>query len=122
MWEQIWLELRKELAKQPHCEEHPTLPCVRTLIQRVTNDIIEIAETRIRVRSHRTNRIDDLPAERFECWWDYLQKHGSASLKPGDPNNPHRWRSRVVGAILAACLPKRVRFNPVTDELLLASR
>ncbi len=89
--------------------QHPDYPHVRTVVQGVINDLLEIDEGGILVRSHRTNREDYIEAGRFRTWWEHLTIHGSASLHPGDPNNPHRWRSRVVGAMLLAGLPNRLR-------------
>ena len=108
-WQTVWKELRDNLAKQPHCREHPDYPCVKTLAQEITNDMIEISEEGITVRSHRTYREDFIEARRFRIWWNHLISKGSASIKPGDANNPHPWRSRIVGAIFAHCLPDRIR-------------
>ena len=107
-WPTVWRELRERLAEQPHCPLHPEHPCVRTLAQGIINDLLDIDEGGLRVRSHRTDHEDIIDAHRFETWWRHLVAHGSASLHPGDSNNLHPWRSRIVGAILAAGLPDRV--------------
>ena len=104
MWEQVWRELRDVLLLQPGCPDHLEYPCVRTLVQGVVNDIIRVESEGVLVRSHRTNRDDFVEVNLFRVWWDHLQNVGTASLEPGNQNNPHRWRARLVGAILARCL------------------
>jgi hypothetical protein len=107
-WEVVWKELREALTKQPRCTEHPKYPSVRTLGQQVINDIIDVDASEVVVRSHKTMKEDHIEAERFRIWWEHLQHHGTASLVPDDKNNPHPWRSRVVGAFWVRCLPMRV--------------
>jgi len=111
MWEQVWQELRDALQLQPRCPDHPEFPCVRTLGQGVVNDIIRVEPVGVLARSHRTNRDDFIEVDRFRVWWDHLINVGTASLTPGGQNNPHLWRSRLIGAILARCLPARVRWD-----------
>ena len=53
LWEEIWLELREALMNQPPCPNHPEYPCVRTLGQKVINDIVRVVIDGIVVRSHR---------------------------------------------------------------------
>jgi hypothetical protein len=108
-WSVIWQELCDNLTQQPRCLEHPSYPCFRTLAQGVINDIIKIDEHGLWVRSHRTLHEDYIEEKRLETWWTHLAAHKTASLSPGDPNNPHPWRSRLVGAILATGLPHRIR-------------
>jgi hypothetical protein len=110
-WIEAWQELRRTIPGQPRCPEHPDYPCVHTLVQGVPNDIIDVSDAGILVRSHRTMNEDFIEAGRFERWWQHLIAHGSASIDVGDPHNPHRWRSRIVGAILAAGLPRHVRYT-----------
>src|SRR5687767_4531477 len=98
-WDEIWPRLRQALLEQPRCKEHPSCPCVRTLVEQVVNDIIRVASDGIVVRSHRTDREDFIEASRLQTWWEHLQRERCASLVPGGENNPHRWRSRVIGAI-----------------------
>ena len=98
-WEELWLELREALLRQPPRDASSETPCVLTLGHDVANDILRVGEDGIVVRSERTGRADFIEARRFRVWWDHLQVCGSASLMPGDANNPHRWRSRLVGAI-----------------------
>jgi len=111
VWEEAWLALREALTRQSRCQEHPDHPCVRTLVQEVVNDIIRVGPDGIVVRSHRTSREDPIEASRFRVWWEQLQREGFASLIPGGDNNPHRWRSRVVGAIWARCLPRQIEWD-----------
>jgi hypothetical protein len=119
IWELVWQELRSQLAAQPPCPQHPEHPHVSTVAQGVINDLLSIDEGGILVRSHRTQDEDFIEARRFAVWWNHLTTHGSASLHAGDPNNPHRWRSAVVGAMLLAGLPKRLRLvHGDTIELL----
>lgn len=108
-WPAVWRELRERLAALPRCPQHPAYPHIRTLRQGVVNDVIEISELGILVRSHRTQREDRIEARRFELWWSHLILRGSASLRPDDLNNPHPWRSRIVGAIILTALPDRTR-------------
>jgi hypothetical protein len=110
-WPTIWKELRENILSRPKCPEHPDHPCVRTLARGVPNDILAVGEEGILARSHKTMNEDFIPARRFETWWNHLDEHGSASLRAGAANNPHRWRSRIVGALLAAGLADRVRVN-----------
>jgi hypothetical protein len=107
-WIDIWHELRQNLAHQPRCPEHRDLPGVRTLIQGTMNDILDIQQDGITIRSHRTNRTDSIPAAQFAAWWEYLVANGMASIRPGAAHNPHADRSSVVGAILVRCLPTQV--------------
>ena len=117
-WARVWSELRNNLTKQPPCPDHTTHPHVRTLSQRVINDVLDVGEAGIRVRSHRTFHEDFIEAGRFKTWWDHLTSRGTASLIPGNPNNPHPWRACIVGAVLATCLPDRIRaVNSNTIEL-----
>ena len=117
-WSVVWQELRENLVKQPPCPDHPEYPHVRTLVRHVINDVIEVCEHEICVRSHLTSHPDPIKAGRFKIWWDHLVAKGSASLSPGDPNCPHPWRSCIVGAIIATCLPHRIRVvSPSTIEL-----
>lgn len=118
-WSVVWQELRDNLVKQPPCPHHPEYPHVSTLAQRVINGIVEILESGISVRSHRTCRTDSIEVRCFEVWWNHLVANKSASLRPGHPNNPHPWRSRIVGAIIAKCLPDGIRVvNSNTIELV----
>ena len=113
-WGQVWQQLRDALTQQPSCDEHPEYPCVLTLQEYVPNDIIDVNTDRIVVRSHewRTREHRFLTANLFRRLWDHLQRVGSASLRPGDPNNPHRESSSVVGAIWARCLPEIIFWDP----------
>jgi hypothetical protein len=108
-WPAAWQEIQRNIAKQPRCPQHPEYPTVSTLAQKSPNDIISITDKGILVRSHKTMREDFIEVRRFEIWWDYLTQNGSASLKPGGTDNPHPWRSKIVGAILAAGLPKVIK-------------
>jgi hypothetical protein len=111
LWEEVWLELREALVRQPPRNANSRHPCVLTLGHEVANDIIRVGEDGIVVRSERTGRDDFIEARRIQVWWDHLQAEGSASLIPGGANNPHPWRSRLVGAIWARCLPHRVEWD-----------
>jgi len=109
-WKTVWQELRTNLSRQPKCPIHPEYPHVKTLsTMAVINDMVEIEEKGISVRSHRTNHIDFIDIRRFRTWWDHLVAIGSASLDTSNPNNPDPYRSRIVGAILAACLPDKIK-------------
>lgn len=121
LWEQVWDELRGELTRQPRCAEHPEFPCVRTLAQGAVNDILDVNRDEIRVRSHRTNNEDLIPASSFRAWWLHLEQHATASLNPNDPNCPWSDRAVLVGAILARCLPHRVEHEGNQIRLLTTS-
>lgn len=117
-WLEIWRTLRENLKNQPTCPLHPNWPYVETLSQRVPNDLLAVEESGIRVRSHRTSNEDFIEENRFKVWWFHLLKNGSASLYPGASNNPHPWRSRLVGAIIATGLPQQIKVaSPDTIEL-----
>jgi hypothetical protein len=88
-------------------------------VQGNINDIIRKDDKGIVLRSHKSMREDYIEARRFQVWWNHLASEGSASLAPGDPNNPHRWRSRIVGAILGKCLPSRIRIVGTSDIELI---
>jgi len=107
-WSNVWQKFRQNLMNERRCPRHPEYPHVRSMVQGVINDIISVEDHGIRVRSHRTNYIDDIPEHRFRVWWEHLCSHGSASLVPGGKNNPEPWRSRIVGAIMAAALPDEI--------------
>jgi len=115
-WTTVWSELRKNLLNQPTCPIHSNYPCVRTLAQGVINDVIHVGKDEIIVRSHRTMRRDSIGRRRFRTWWQYLEENGFVSLKSGAQDNPHPWRSRLVGAIMATCLPLRIKI--VNNNLL----
>lgn len=118
-WPAVWQELRDNLAKQPPCPDHPEYSHVRTLARREINDVVKADENGIVVRSHQTLNEDFIEASRFEMWWNHLVVNRSASLYSGRPNNPHPWRARIVGAIMATCLPDRIRMvNSNTIELV----
>ncbi len=104
----IWAKFQENLRNEPKCIRHPNYANVKSIAQGVVNDILLIETTFITIRSHRTNNVDIMPEDRFRTWWDHLEGHGSASLIPGDKNNPHPWRSRIVGAILASALPEKI--------------
>jgi len=109
-WPMVWQELRENLAQQPY---------VRTLSQRVINEIVRVNEDAITVRSEKSLNERTVEMRTFKVWWDHLVANGSASLSPGDPNNPDPWHSRIVGAIIAECLPERVKvLNSKTIGLL----
>ena len=108
-WNAVWLDLQARFASFPECKQHPDYPTVRTLAQGSVNDILEINEIGLVVRSHRTMNDDFIEVNRLRVWWDHLVEFGTASLKPGDANNPHPWRSRVVGALITRGLPTLVR-------------
>jgi hypothetical protein len=108
-WADLWQELRQNLHAQPRCQVHPKYPCVSTLAQGVVNDIIEIGDQGITVRSHRTLRKRLIRATQLKAWWDHLLVVGSASLTSRSPNCPRTGHARVVGALLAAGLPNRIR-------------
>jgi len=110
-WPEMWQELQTKLRKLPPCPEHHQYPCVRTLAQGVVNDIVDVSSKGVKVRSHRTEATDSIKKSIFERWWNHLVAEGSASLRPGDSNNPDAYRSRIVGAILAACLPDKIRVD-----------
>lgn len=117
-WSAVWQELRAALANQPRCSEHAEFPCVRTLSKRSVNDLLVIDETGITVRSHETGRNDFIPVQQFERWWNHLAAGRVASLKPGDRANPDPDRSRLVGAVFAVCLPKRVKTISMSEIAL----
>src|SRR3990172_11116191 len=58
------------------------------------------------------NQDNTIEARTMETWWDHLLANGSASTDPDSANCPHIWRARVVGAILATCLPSRIEVDP----------
>jgi hypothetical protein len=107
-WPSMWQELKQKLAAQPRCPEHPEYPCVFTLAQRSANDIVSIEADRIVVRSHRSMNKDTIEESLFRKWWEHMLDEDSASLVPGAFSNPPTKRSRIIGAILATCLPTRV--------------
>lgn len=107
-WPIIWQELRGNLADQPPCADHSEYPHVCTLVHGNINDIIQVNEDGVTVRSHKTFGKRAITEKVFKVWWNYLVENGFASLSPGAPNNPRSGDSRVVGAIIAACLPGRV--------------
>jgi hypothetical protein len=108
-WEQVWSELSDALSDQPRCPDHPQFPCIQTLGQGAVNDILRVDQDGVRVRSHRTGNEDMIPVSSFQAWWAHLQQHGTAALDPNDPNCPRSDRAVLVGAILARCLPNRVK-------------
>lgn len=110
-WDHVWSRLRGNLSLQPRCAEHPDLPCVRTLVLGAVNDVLEVDESGIQVRSHRTGNVDRIPASSFHAWWVHLQRHGTAALSPNDDNCPRSDRAVLVGAILARCLPEHVELQ-----------
>lgn len=118
-WQSIWNELRNNLNNLPRCPDHPEYPYIETLSMSIKNDILEIKDSGITVRSHRTNNPDFIETKRFQTWWVHLVTHGIASLKPGSENNPHPWRSCIVGAILAKCLDKYIEYIAATNEIKL---
>ena len=65
-----------------------------------------------------TNHDDFIEEERFRTWWEHLRREGTACLTPDRAGNPHPWRSRIVGAILARCLSNRIRWDRAGSGLL----
>lgn len=124
IWQAIWQELRDNIAEQPLCPEHHDYVHVRTLSRAVINDIIKLQENGILIRSHesRRNKKRFIKYSQFKKWWDYLVSNRFASLVPGHQNNPDASHSRIVGAIMATCLPNRIRVvdpnTPNTIELI----
>jgi hypothetical protein len=82
------------------------------------NDVIDVSREGITVRSHRTKRDDFIGVSIFETWWEHLIEKGSASLRPGHSNNPHRYRSRIVGAIMAAGLSGQIGQDKHDDSVV----
>jgi hypothetical protein len=113
-WPAVWNELRRNVAALPPCPSHPQHPHVTTLRYGVINDVLQMSREGITLRSHRTSAERFVSAGVFEAWWRRLQECGRVSL--GSP--PRTDNSRVVGAILAAALPDRVR---VVDGWLVLS-
>jgi hypothetical protein len=103
-WKAVWKELCRELSELPRCPIHSSLPHVKTLSRGIINDILDISEDGLTVRSHQTLRGRFIPASRFERWWWKLRTSGHAN--PSAP--PATQDSRVVAAVLAAALPHRV--------------
>lgn len=101
LWEQVWRELRDNLERQPHCREHPEYPCVRTLNQGVINDILRLDDKGVQVRSHRTKNPRVISVGSFRAWWEHLEKNGTIEESPTG-------HGRVIGTILARCLPNRI--------------
>jgi len=108
-WPAVWQELRDNLTRQPACPEHPEYCHVKTMSRGVINDVLEVSDDGVRVRSHRTGHVDFIQAFHFRTWWDHLAANGSASLYPGSGNTPPARRARIVSAIMVACLPDRIR-------------
>jgi len=108
-WHTVWQELRDNLTRQPVCPEHPEYCHVKTMSRGVVNDILEVSDNGIRVRSHRTDRVDFIQACHFQTWWEHIAANGSASLHPGSGNTPPARRARIVSAIMVTCLPNRIR-------------
>ncbi|MBI5316863.1 MAG: helix-turn-helix domain-containing protein [Nitrospirae bacterium] len=117
-WSTVWPKFLQNLLNQPRCPRHPDCPHVKSMVQGVINDVLSVGADGIRVRSHRTNNVDEIPEERFKVWWKHLSRNGSASLVPGGPNNPHPWRSRIVGAILATALPDEIEIETSNSIIL----
>jgi hypothetical protein len=117
-WQTVWQELQDNLTNQPRCNEHSDYPCVKTLSVGVINDIVVISSSEIQVRSHRTRNLDTIKASKIEKWWKQLVAKGSASLKPGHPNNPDPYRSRIIGAILVTCLSDRILLADMEESLI----
>jgi HTH-type transcriptional regulator, competence development regulator len=117
-WPTIWSKFRNNLANEQKCPRHPEFPHVRSMVQGVINDVLSVDAGGIRVRSHRTNKIDPIPEKSFRNWWEHLVEHGSASLVPGGPNNPDPWRSRIVGAIMSAALPEEIEVESSNSIIL----
>lgn len=121
-WEQSWGELRRAVESFPLCPDHPEYPCVATMIKGAMNDIIEVKETEIVVRSHETNHDDRISKSVFHKWFEHLWKHKSASSAEGTPSCPERYRSRVVAAIYLNAFPDVIRQStdkPNMIELLI---
>ena len=108
-WPIVWQELRDNLARQPACPQHPEYGHVKTLSRGVINDVLEVCSDGIRVRSHRTGREDFIEVSHFRSWWEHMVANGSASLYPGSGNTPPSRRARTVSAIIATCLPNRIK-------------
>ena len=108
-WGSLWREIQSGLLALPRCPEHPEYPVIHTLVMyKVPNDILDVNDVEITVRSHRKNRSDVIREATFRNWWSHLQTNSEASLQPGAPDNPPGPRSYIVGAILVTVLPKRI--------------
>ena len=108
-WSGLWIELQRNLQKQPRCPQHPHYPCVKTLAPGMINDIVEVSADQIKVRSYRTGKDDYIESSEFEDWWNHLTKYSHASLAPGHSDNPHPYHARIVGAITVSCLPHLIK-------------
>lgn len=108
-FEEFYEKLQTELKKQPSCSDHPEYPCVKTLNKKVPNDIIKIESKGITVRSHepihKTMIERFISKDTFRIWYNHLVNKRSASLCPGNSNNPVSQDSRITGAIIAECFP-----------------
>jgi len=51
-WEEVWKELQDGLKHQPLCPIDKEYPHIPTLSLRSINDILEVGEKEVRVRSH----------------------------------------------------------------------
>lgn len=112
-WDQIWEELQDGLKHQPPCPINPEYGRILTLRQKTVNDILEVGDKEVCVRSHHPKGNDKdkdncrrIVREDFRKWWEHLCREGTASFTGGD--RPTAGNSSVVAAILVRCLPTRV--------------
>ena len=110
-WDTVWKELRENLQNEEECEHHPGCPMVESLFIKTPNDIIRITEDEIVVRSHSAMREDTITKRQFKRWWDYLNENGGASINSSSIRYPGGSRSKLIGAILAKCLPDYIIYE-----------
>jgi hypothetical protein len=97
------------VSHEPLFSNESKYPQVTSFTWATSSHSVPASDHPVIERSHKTLNNDRIETARFKIWWDYLVAHGSASLNPGGSNNPHPWRARIVGAIMATCLPGIVR-------------
>jgi hypothetical protein len=109
-WEQVWGELQDALKGQPPCPIHKKYPHILTLNKSSINDVLEVGENEVCVRSHKPKGTDQDKDNRrridvnvFRKWWELLRR-GAVPFTKGFPTP----NSSVVAAILVRCLPGRI--------------
>ncbi len=91
---------------------------VATLVKKTRNDLIDIKEDHIKVRSEKTRKIRKIPRTQFEQVWKLMVDKGSYISKSHKPYV----HSQIICAILSLLDYIQVSYDPLIIHLKLRAR
>lgn len=110
-WSSIWRQVQRRMRKQPPCITHPKFPSIKTLARETVNDVIDVRDKGITLRSHEHKRKDNenrfFPQERFRKWWtDCVDSGGVTTTNKARRERHEAPNGCIVDAVMVRCLDK----------------